>query len=208
MTSTTLPRPSKTLLIACGALARELLLLIETNNFEHLEITCLPASLHNHPEKIPEAMRSKIQEHRDDYDRVVALFADCGTGGLLDAVLREEGVERIHGAHCYEFYTGTSAFNDLSEQELGTFYLTDFIVRQFDTLIIKGLGMDRHPELRDMYFGNYKRLVYLAQTEDEDLIDQAKLAADKLGLEYEYVYTGLSELGSFLEKQTPFVDKA
>jgi len=203
MQNNKIPRSDKTLLIACGALARELLALIEVNNFDHMDITCIPASIHNTPKDIPEAMRAKIREHRDDYGRIVALFADCGTGGMLDVVLAEEGVERIHGAHCYEFYTGPSAFAELAEQELGTFYLTDYIVRQFDALIMDGLGMTKHPELRDMYFANYKRLVYLAQTEDPDLIEQAKAAADKLGLEYEYRFTGLSELGTFLAQQEP-----
>lgn len=198
----TTQHPPKTLLIACGALAKEVLLLIETNNLKDMEITCLPASLHNHPDKIPEAMRSKIHEYRDQFDRIVALFADCGTGGALDAVLEEEGVERIHGAHCYEFYTGTSAFTELAEQELGSFYLTDFIVRQFDTLIMQGLGIDKHPELLPMYFGNYKRVVYLAQIEDKNLETLAKQAAEKLGLAYEYKFTGLSGLGDFLDHQS------
>jgi hypothetical protein len=201
MTLDSIPRAPKTLLIACGALAREILLLIEINKMDHLEVQCLPASLHNRPEKIPEAMRAKIHENRDDYDRIVALYADCGTGGMLDKVLEEEGVERIAGAHCYEFYSGTSVFNDLMEQELGTFYLTDYLVRQFEVLIIKGLGLDKHPELRPMYFGNYKRLVYLAQTEDPALCVQAEKAAEALGLEYEYVFTGLDEFSTFLKQQ-------
>ncbi len=201
MTLDSATRPPKTLLIACGALAREILLLIEINKLDHLEVQCLPASLHNRPEKIPEAVRSKIHENRDDYDRIVALYADCGTGGLLDKVLREEGVERIAGAHCYEFYSGSSAFDNLMEQELGTFYLTDYLVRQFDTLIMKGLGLDKHPELMTMYFGNYKRLVYLAQVEDPELCEQAKRAAGKLNLQYEYVFTGLDEFSTFLKQQ-------
>ncbi len=174
-------------------------MLIEANALQHLELICLPASLHNHPERIPEAMRAKIRENRDDYDRVLVLFADCGTGGMLDKVLEEEGVNRIPGAHCYEFYTGSSAFDAIAEQEVGSFYLTDFLTRQFDTLIMEGLGINKHPELLSMYFGNYKRLIYLAQTDNASLQSQAKAAAEKLGLEYEYVFTGLSGLGAFLE---------
>jgi len=200
MTTNIAPRAPKTLLIACGALAREVLMLIEANKWEHFELICLPASLHNRPERIPDAMREKIHEHRSNFDNIVALYGDCGTGGLLDVVLREEGVERIHGAHCYEFYTGTVRYEKIVEQELGSFYLTDFLVLQFDTLIMEGMGIDKHPELLSMYFGNYKRPVYLAQTDDPALQEQAKAAAGKLGLDYEYVFTGPNEFSDFLEK--------
>ena len=190
--------PARTLLIACGALARETLAAIEANGLRHVEVTCLSALLHNRPERIPEAVREKIREHRADFDRILVLYADCGTGGALDAVLAEEGVERIGGPHCYAFYAGQDAFAALADAEPGTFYLTDFLTRQFDTLVIEGLGLDRHPELRDMYFGNYRRLVYLAQTEDAELQAQARAAADRLGLTYEYRFTGLGELARFV----------
>jgi len=201
MQNNKIPRSDKTLLIACGALARELLALIEVNNFDHMDITCIPASIHNTPKDIPEAMRAKIREHRDDYGRIVALFADCGTGGMLDVVLAEEGVERIHGAHCYEFYTGPSAFAELAEQELGTFYLTDFLAQHFDRLVVRPLKLDSHPELRDAYFGNYRRLIYLSQRIDEDLLRAAKVAADRLMLEFEHVHCGYGELETSLRMQ-------
>jgi len=195
------PQPPKTMMIACGALARETLLLIERNKWDFMDVTCLPASYHNYPDKIPEAMRKKIRDARSrGYERIVSLFADCGTGGTLDRVLEEEGVERIPGAHCYEFYSGGDAFAALAEEELGTFYVTDFLARHFDRLIIEGLGIDRHPELKDMYFGNYTRLVYLAQTEDEDAEAKAKAAAVTLGLEYKKVVTGLGPYGAFMKK--------
>ena len=190
--------PARTLLIACGALARETLAAIEANGLRHVEVTCLSALLHNRPERIPEAVRAKIREHRAEFDRILVLYADCGTGGALDAVLAEEGVERIGGPHCYAFYAGQDAFAALADAEPGTFYLTDFLTRQFDTLVIEGLGLDRHPELLDMYFGNYRRLVYLAQTEDAELQAQARAAADRLGLTYEYRFTGLGELARFV----------
>ena len=190
--------PARTLLIACGALARETLAAIEANGLRHVEVTCISALLHNRPERIPEAVREKIREHRQDYERILVLYADCGTGGVLDQVLAEEGVERIGGPHCYAFYAGQEAFAALSDAEPGTFYLTDFLTRQFDTLVIEGLGLDRHPELLDMYFGNYRRLVYLAQTEDAELQAQARAAADRLGLAYEYRFTGLGELAQFV----------
>ena len=191
--------PARTLLIACGALARETLAAIEANGLRHVEVTCLSALLHNRPERIPEAVRAKIREHRAEFDRILVLYADCGTGGALDAVLAEEGVERIGGPHCYAFYAGQDAFAALADAEPGTFYLTDFLTRQFDTLVIEGLGLDRHPELLDMYFGNYRRLVYLAQTEDAELQAQARAAADRLGLTYEYRFTGLGELARFVQ---------
>ena len=190
--------PARTLLIACGALARETLAAIEANGLRHVEVTCLSALLHNRPERIPAAVREKIREHRAEFDRILVLYADCGTGGALDAVLAEEGVERIGGPHCYAFYAGQDAFAALADAEPGTFYLTDFLTRQFDTLVIEGLGLDRHPELLDMYFGNYRRLVYLAQTEDAELQAQARAAADRLGLTYEYRFTGLGELARFV----------
>lgn len=198
------PLPEKTMLIACGALANETLLLIERNGWDFMDVTCLPANYHNYPDKIPDAMRDKIRAARaKGYGNVVALFADCGTGGMLDAVLEEEGVERIPGAHCYEFYSGSSAFEKLSEEEIGTFYLTDFLARHFDRLIIEGLGIDRHPELKDMYFAHYKRLVYLAQVDDAALDARAEAAADKLGLEYRRVFTGLGPYEQFMARHAP-----
>lgn len=193
------PRLPRTLLIACGALAREILMVVEANGWQNVEVTCLPASLHNYPDKITDAMRAKIHERRPDFDRIVALYADCGTGGMLDRMLEEEGVDRIPGAHCYEFYATSEKFHPMAEQELGTFYLTDYLARQFDVLIMDGLGLNKHPELMPMYFGNYKRLVYLAQTDDASLQEKAKAAAEKLGLTYEYVFTDLGGLKSFLE---------
>ena len=189
---------ARTLLIACGALARETLAAIEANGLRHVEVTCVSALLHNRPERIPEAVRAKIREHKADYERIMVLYADCGTGGVLDQVLAEEGVERIGGPHCYAFYAGQQVFEALADAEPGTFYLTDFLTRQFDTLVIEGLGLDRHPELLELYFGNYRRLIYLAQTEDAQLQTQARAAAERLGLEYEYRFTGLGELARFV----------
>ncbi|HEX6012504.1 MAG TPA: DUF1638 domain-containing protein [Geminicoccaceae bacterium] len=188
----------RTLLIACGALARETLAAIEASGLSHLDVTCVSALLHNRPERIPEAVRAKIREHRPRYARILVLYGDCGTGGELDRVLAEEGVERIAGPHCYAFYAGQEVFDALADAEPGTFYLTDFLVRQFDTLVIEGLGLDRHPELLPLYFGNYRRLVYLAQTEDAGLEERARAAAERLGLAYEHRFTGLSGLAAFV----------
>ena len=156
---------ANTLVIACGALAKEIVALRLANGWSHMDVTCLPAELHNRPEKIPAAVREKIQRFKSRYVNLFVAYADCGTGGLLDVVLAEEGVERIAGAHCYEFYAGAKVFEQLAEQEIGTFYLTDFLLRHFERLIIHGLGIDKHPQLLPVYFGNYKKLVYLAQAE-------------------------------------------
>lgn len=193
--------PKKTLLIACGALAEECFAVIRANGWEHMEVTCLPAKLHNRPALIPEAMRAKIHENRDRFDQVIALYGDCGTGGLLDKVLEEEGVERIPGAHCYEFYTGAKTFEAIADAEPATFYLTDFLARHFDRLIIEGLGIDKHPELLPLYFGNYEKLLYLSQIENAELQEKARGAAERLSLQYEYRFTGLSGIGEFLTQK-------
>src|SRR5262245_35203266 len=189
---------ASTLLIACGALAREVLAIVEVNGWHNIAITCLPARYHNTPAKIPEAVRAKIRDNRGRYDRILVAYGDCGTGGLLDEVLAQEGVERIGGPHCYQFYAGTADFTALMEAEPGSLFLTDYLVRHFDRIIIEGLAIDRHPELRDDYFGNYTRVVYLAQTKDRDLERMAEAAARRLGLAYEYRFTGYGEIEDFL----------
>ncbi len=191
-------RSADTLLIACGALAREITGLIEGNGWNHLTVQCLPAILHNRPADIPERVRRKIRENKAAYGKILVLYGDCGTGGLLDAVLAEEGVERIAGPHCYEFYAGADDFKILNEADPATFYLTDYLVRQFDKLVFEGLGLDRHPELLEIYFGNYNRLLYLAQTTDPELVDRARAAAERLGLSYDYQFTGMGGLADFI----------
>jgi hypothetical protein len=196
---------ASTLVIACGAIAREVIAVTRANRWSHVDVTCLPAELHNRPEKIPAAVQDKIRKYRADYDQVFVAYADCGTGGLLDKVLQQEGVERIAGAHCYEFYAGSAAFADMAEQELGTFYLTDFLLRHFDRLVIRGLGIDRHPQLLQEYFGHYRKLVYLAQAPQPDAYAQAQAAANRLGLVCEIKLTGYGELASSLaQAQTAF----
>ena len=182
-----------TLIIACGALARELLAITELDGLSNLTVECLPAELHNRPAEIPEAVRERVRR-ADGYDQILIGYADCGTGGRLDTVCEEEGVQRLAGAHCYEFFATSAAFAELQDDELGSFYLTDFLVRHFDRLVWHGLGLDRHPELRDSYFGNYTRLVYLAQTDDATLRDKAVTAAQRLGLNLTVVTTGYGDL--------------
>jgi len=191
--------PKSPLVIGCGALARELVELTRRAGLPAMDLTCLPASLHNRPERIPGAVQARIHRaRRDGYDRIFVAYADCGTGGLLDEVLDDEGVARLEGAHCYEVYAGRAAFAALHEEEPGTFYLTDYLVRNFERLVIRGLGLDRHPELLPVYFGNYRRLVFLAQADDADLTGRAEAAAGRLGLTFERRLVGLGELATSL----------
>ena len=186
--------------IACGALAHEIVALQRLNDWQHLEVTCLPAELHNRPEKIPAAVRDKIRQHKGRYASMFVAYADCGTGGLLDKVLQEEGVQRIAGAHCYEFFAGSAAFAELADAEPGTFYLTDFLAWHFERLIMQGLGIDRHPELLALYFGNYRRLVYLSQMASPERLADAQAAAQRLGLEFEHRVTGYGDLEHSLRR--------
>jgi hypothetical protein len=187
------------LLIACGALAQEIVALQRLNGWgERLHVTCLPAIWHNTPDKIPEGVRQKIRAGRTKYGRIFVAYADCGTGGMLDEVLKEEGAERIAGPHCYQFYAGTAAFEKLMDEELGSFFLTDYLARHFDRLIWKGFGLDRHPDLKEMVFGHYKRLVFLAQIEDPAMKAKAEEIARRLGLAFEFRVTGYGELAQFM----------
>lgn len=180
----------KVLVIACGALAHDLVRVRDANGWDHLDFQCLPAELHNRPEKITPAVREKIRQARAGYREIFVAYSDCGTGGDLDRMLEEEQVERLPGAHCYEMFAGSKVFNDLHEAEIGTFYLTDFLARHFQRVMVKGLGLDRHPELREMYFGNYRRLVLLAQLDDPEVDQRAREAAAFLDLEFVKVPTG------------------
>lgn len=202
LTDTGLPpaQQGRILLLACGALAREILALKALNGWSHMDLTCLPAKLHNRPERIPDAVEAAVIKHRDAYDTIFVVYADCGTGGLLAERCAAIGVEMIDGPHCYAFYDGLDAFEARPEAEITAFYLTDFLVRQFDTLIWKGMKLDQHPELRDMFFGNYTTLIYQAQTDNPALDDKARVCADRLGLDYQRRFTGYGDLASRLAK--------
>ncbi len=193
------------LVLACGAIAREVLAVIRLNGWANVTVRCLPAKLHSRPDRIAPAVDAKLTELAGRYERVFVGYADCGTGGELDKVLERHGVERLPGAHCYGFLTGNAEWEELHDAEPATFYLTDFLARHFDALVFRGLGLDRHPELRDAYFGNYRRLLYLAQTDDDDLRARARAAAERLGLAYEERRTGYGDLVASL---TRFVEAA
>ena len=190
----------RVLVVGCGALANELVAL--TRDLPNVDVTCLPASLHNRPGGIPAAVRERIRRRRAGYDSVFVAYADCGTGGLLDRVIEEEGVERLPGAHCYEVFAGRVEFERLTDDDPATFFLTDFLVRNFDRLVWRGLGLDRYPELLEVYFGNYRRVVYLAQTDNEELTTRAREAAARLGLALERRLTGLDQLGAQIQAAT------
>lgn len=190
---------ARVLVIACGAIARELARIKTLNEWDHIEFQCLPANLHNHPDRIPAAVKAKIESQASRYEKVFVAYADCGTAGRLDSILDEYGIERIPGAHCYEFFAGSEVFERHAEAEPGTFYLTDFLTRHFERLVIKGLGLDRQPQLLPLYFSNYKRVLYLAQTDSEDLQAKARKYAGFLGLKYEYCFTSDQPLSLVLE---------
>lgn len=191
----TVPR---TLVIACGALAREIAALKRANAWSALEVRCLPAELHNRPERIAPAVRAAIQANGGRYAQIFVAYGDCGTGGELDRVLREEGIERLPGAHCYEFFATAQVFEQLADSEPGTFYLTDFLLRHFERLVVRPLGLDRHPELTQEYFRNYRRLIYLSQAPRPGAIEQAQRIAARFGFEFEHRFTGYGELGTRL----------
>lgn len=186
--------PPRSLIVACGALAREIEAIIKINDLDNVTVEYLPGRLHNRPDDIPERVRAKIRGARGKFDHIYVGYADCGTGGKLDEVCRQEGVERLPGAHCYEIYAGPTDFATMASEQPGTFYLTDYMVRLFDIIVWRGLGLDRHPELRDAYFGNYTRVMHLAHDDDPDLFALAQEQASRLGLTYERLDCGYGDL--------------
>ena len=184
----------QTLIIACGALSHEIVDLIRINRWTHIELTCLPAYWHHVPQRIPEGLRKKIRENRRKYDRIYVMYGDCGTWGAIDAVVAEEGAERIEGPHCFSFLMGNDDFDQYSENEITTFYLTDFFCRYFDKFVWDALGLNRRDDMVDFVFGNYQKVVYLAQTDDDELRVKAEQIAERLKLKYEYRFTGYGDM--------------
>ena len=192
--------PERILVIACGALAREIEDLRNLNGWTHLHLSCLDAKLHHRPAQIPARLRDKIRRNRSKFDRIYVAYADCGTRGEIDRVIDEEGpgIERLPGVHCYQFFAGSDRFARIADEEPGTFYLTDFLARHFDRFVIEPLKLDKHPELFDAFFGNYRRVVYLSQTENPELLSAAQAAAARLGLDFEHIHCGYGELETSL----------
>jgi hypothetical protein len=186
------------LIIACGALAREVRAVAD--QLPSFTLRCFPATLHNTPERVVPAVTTILDETVGQYDRTILALGDCGTGGALDRLCTARDVQRLPGAHCYAFFAGVTDFDDMMSEEMGTFFLTDFLARQFDSMVMRPLGLDRKPELRDMYFGNYKRLVFLSQTEDADLLARAQAAAVALDLTFEHRPTGLTSFARDLAR--------
>ena len=188
------------LIIECGAIAHEVSEIIELNNWDNVRLQCLNAELHNTPKILPRKIKEAIDSNINDYSKIFLAYADCGTGGLIDLLLKDYDIERLDGAHCYEFYSGSSVFKELSEKEIGTFYLTDFLVKNFDRLVIEGLGIQKYPSLKEDYFRNYKNVVYLAQLQDNVLESKARECADYLNLEFSVHFTGIKNLGNQLNE--------
>ena len=189
------------LVIGCGALAEELSALKRANQWTALDIKCLDAALHNRPERIADRLESVLAQHHAEYTNILIAYADCGTGGAVDRVAQQFNARRLPGAHCYEFYATSPVFAALAEAEPGTFYLTDFLVRHFDRLVIKDMKLDEHPELEEMLFGRYRKVVYLAQGDSTELLDQAERAATRLKLPLEMVTTGYGLLAKTVEEE-------
>ncbi len=188
------------LIIGCGALAHEVREIIKLNDWDNVRLQCLNADLHNTPKILPAKIKESIDSNINDYSKIFLAYADCGTGGLIDLILKDYDIERLDGAHCYEFYSGSSVFEELSEKEIGTFYLTDFLVKNFDRLVVDGLGIQKYPALKEEYFKNYKNVVYLAQKQDNVLESKARECADYLNLEFSALFTGLNNLENQLNK--------
>ncbi len=187
-------KSASVLVITCAAIAREVNEIKKLGQWSQMDLQAITADLHARPEKIPAAVADRIDKARDHYDHIFVAYGDCGTSGELDRVLEAKGVRRLPGAHCYDFLAGRENYEQMQEQEPGTFYLTDFLAQHFQRLVIEILGIDRHPELLEMYFGNYTRLVYLAQTDSDEITDMARAAADQLGLRFERKFTGMGEM--------------
>jgi hypothetical protein len=190
------------LVVACGAIAREVLAVVRLNGWSHVTLRCLPGKLHNTPQWIAGRVDAKLAEAAAEgcWDRVFVAYGDCGTGGALDRVLATHGVERLPGDHCYAFLAGVDDWLAMHEAEPASFYLTDFLCRHFEAFVVRGLRLDEHPELLGDYFGNYRRLVYLAQTDDPALAAKAARVAAYLGLELQVRHTGLGDLRPALER--------
>ena len=188
------------LIIGCGALAHEVREIIKLNDWDNVRLQCLNADLHNTPKILPAKIKESIDSNINNYSKIFLAYADCGTGGLIDLILKDYDIERLDGAHCYEFYSGSSVFEELSEKEIGTFYLTDFLVKNFDRLVVDGLGIQKYPALKEEYFKNYKNVVYLAQKQDNVLESKARECADYLNLEFSALFTGLNNLENQLSK--------
>ncbi|MEM7068125.1 MAG: DUF1638 domain-containing protein [Pseudomonadota bacterium] len=192
--SPTASKPSLRI-IACGMIAREVLAVNEQLGFDHIDLKCLPAMYHHYPEKIAPEMDKAIAEAKQEgFENIFVGYADCGTGGELDKICMKHGVERIDGPHCFSFYMGNEAFIEAEDEYMTTFFITDFLARHFEAFLKKPLGLDRHPELLDMYFAHYTKALYLAQTDDAKLDANAREAAEFLGLEYERRLTGYGDL--------------
>ncbi|VAW22456.1 hypothetical protein MNBD_ALPHA11-2091 [hydrothermal vent metagenome] len=187
-------------IVACGALAREIEEIAKLNRLQNIKIQYLPAKLHNSPNLIPQEVEKALEKLAKKCGKLFVAYGDCGTAGALDVIIEKFDATRLKGSHCYAFFAGVNDFEKLHDAEPGTFYLTDYLARQFDNLVYRPLGLDRHPQLLNEYFGNYTRLLYLSQSDDEKLDAKARDAAKRLNLRFEKIYTGFGSLQSTIEE--------
>lgn len=188
---------NRTLFISCGALAGDIRAVVNTPGWEHVEFEYLPANLHNRPEQITPALQDLLEHRAADYARIVVGYGDCGTGGHLDRLLEHyPNATRLPGDHCYAFFTGIDRFLEQFHGELGTFFLTDYMVKHQEALIFGALGLTDHPELIDMYFGNYTRALYIAQNPTPELTEAARSCATRLNLAFDQLDVGRGLLES------------
>lgn len=198
-------REGSVLVIACGAIVREIQAIVTVNGLADIAIRAVPASYHNRPERIAPAVARLIKVARPHFKRIFVAYGDCGTAGELDRLLGREMIERLPGAHCYAFYSGVDAFEARGDADMRTFYLTDFLAQHFDRLVWQGLGLERHPELRDAYFGNYERVVYLSQAPTPELTAAAERAAARLSLAYDHRPVGYGDLATAMKRLSSFL---
>jgi hypothetical protein len=185
--------PAGTALVICGALGREVMEIVERRGWE-VDVFGIPALLHLYPARIVEELREKLHTLRPHYEKLVVVYGDCGTTGRLEPLLEEVGAVRLRGPHCYEMYAGEERFRELSENRPGTFFLTDWLVRNFDRAVIRGLGLDREPDLKSMLFKNYEVVIHLRQAPNPRLAEKARWIAQYFELPLETIDVGLGEL--------------
>jgi hypothetical protein len=182
----------KVALLICGALGKEVKTIVDDHGWD-VDIYGVPAMHHFYPKKIVDAVDRKLDDLSARYQRVVVVYGDCGTAGALEPVLERHGAVRVRGPHCYEMFAGAD-FERITEERPATFFLTDWLVRNFERAVVRGLGLDRYPDLKPVYFQNYTDLLYLAQFADPRLMEKAKEIATYLGLPLEVRHAGFGEL--------------
>jgi len=180
-------------IVACGALATHISEIVSDNGLD-VVIYPLPPLLHNRPEKIAGEVDALLYEIKEKHSSCAVAYADCGTYGALDTVVAAHGVKRLGGNHCYDIFAGAQKIEEIMAADAGTYFLTDFLVKSFHRSVIVELGLDKRPELRDDYFKNYSRVIWLAQQPTDELKALALAAAQEIGLPLEVEHVGYGQL--------------